>query len=173
MKKIGMIHGRFQPFSIGHMAYLKEALKDEDEIIIGITNPMMEEYEIVDSHRHLDISNPYTYYQRLKMIKNSILCDKEINNRYNDIVIVPFPINKPEYWHFCIPDNVTQYINILDAWDEKKSSVFIKNGFSVKELNMPRITSATEIRKMISEGNILWKYLVPEGCYKIIVNDIL
>jgi cytidyltransferase-like protein len=35
----GMIHGRFQPFHLGHLEYLRGAAGRCDEIIVGITNP--------------------------------------------------------------------------------------------------------------------------------------
>ena len=35
----GMIHGRFQPFHLGHLEYLKGAAERSDEVFVGITNP--------------------------------------------------------------------------------------------------------------------------------------
>lgn len=172
MTKIGMIHGRFQPFTNGHMAYLKAVLKEVDEVIIGITNPVMEEAENVDSHRHLASANPYSFYERLKMVQNSIIYDDEIRHLYNQVLVVPFPINKPEYWKFLIPYQVVQYVNIIEDWDKRKKDIFLNYGYEVKELLMPRITSATEVRKYILEYNNRWEELVPLGCYRIIKEHI-
>ena len=35
----GMIHGRFQPFHLGHLEYLRGAAERCDEVFVGITNP--------------------------------------------------------------------------------------------------------------------------------------
>ena len=37
--KRGMIHGRFQPFHLGHLEYLQGAAAQSDEVWVGITNP--------------------------------------------------------------------------------------------------------------------------------------
>ena len=34
-----MIHGRFQPFHLGHLEYLAGAASEADEVWVGITNP--------------------------------------------------------------------------------------------------------------------------------------
>lgn len=34
------MHGRFQPFHLGHRAYIQEALSLADEVIVGITSPL-------------------------------------------------------------------------------------------------------------------------------------
>ena len=67
----GMIHGRFQPFHNGHLDYLKGAAARCDEIFVGITNPDPERIkpETSDPLRHLPESNPYTYVERLLMVK--------------------------------------------------------------------------------------------------------
>ena len=66
-----MIHGRFQPFHNGHLEYLKGAAARADEIFVGITNPDREriKLEASDPLRHLPESNPYTYVERLLMVK--------------------------------------------------------------------------------------------------------
>ena len=70
-----MIHGRFQPFHLGHLEYLKGAAAHSDEVWVGITNPdpTRVKPEPADPLRHLPESNPYTYADRLLMVKAAVL----------------------------------------------------------------------------------------------------
>src|SRR5205085_9034914 len=67
----GMIHGRFQPFHLGHLEYLRGAAERSDEVWIGITNPdpARVKPEPSDPVRHLPESNPFSYADRLLMAK--------------------------------------------------------------------------------------------------------
>src|SRR4029079_19569485 len=67
----GMIHGRFQPFHNGHLEYMRGAADRSDELWIGITNPDPARIlpESSSPLRHLPESNPYTYDERLLMVK--------------------------------------------------------------------------------------------------------
>jgi cytidyltransferase-like protein len=66
-----MIHGRFQPFHNGHFEYLQGAAAQSDEVWVGITNPdpTRVKPEPSDPVRHLPESNPYTYAERLLMVR--------------------------------------------------------------------------------------------------------
>ncbi len=66
-----MVHGRFQPFHNGHLEYLRGAAERSDEVWVGITNPdpTRIKEEPSDPLRHLPESNPYTYAERLLMVK--------------------------------------------------------------------------------------------------------
>ena len=66
-----MIHGRFQPFHLGHLEYLRGAAERSDEVLVGITNPDPARIkpEASDPLRHLPESNPYSYVERLLMVK--------------------------------------------------------------------------------------------------------
>ena len=166
----GMIHGRFQPFHHGHFFYLRKALEYSKKLIIGITNPDPSFTTKVesDSHRHLSDANPFSYYLRMKMIQNSILCDDKLRMRYSDVVITPFPINKPEYWKYYIPmGDVVQLMTILDPWDEEKQNLFQKHGFEVIVLGDNRIVSGAEIRQDIYNKKS-WVHKVPRGTMEIL-----
>lgn len=97
MKKTCMIHGRFQPFTIHHMHYVKKALNDynDSNLIIAITNPTIETSGLSegDDHRHLQKSNPYGFEQRKAMIETSLMLDGKIISKNHNIAIIPFPIN--------------------------------------------------------------------------------
>ena len=52
--RYGMIHGRFQPFHLGHREYLRLALDRRETLLIGITNadPTQIAEEAEATHRH-------------------------------------------------------------------------------------------------------------------------
>ena len=95
----GMIHGRFQPFHLGHLEYLQGAAAQSDEVWVGITNPdpTRVKPEPSDPVRHLPESNPYTYAERLLMVKAAA---EEIEV---DVHVIPFPVNEPELWDAYVP----------------------------------------------------------------------
>ena len=94
-----MIHGRFQPFHQGHLEYLRGAAERSDEVWVGITNPdpTRIKEEASDPLRHLPESNPYTYAERLLMVKDG-------RRRGHRVVhVIPFPVNEPELWDAYVP----------------------------------------------------------------------
>jgi cytidyltransferase-like protein len=160
-----MIHGRFQPFHIGHFCYLKRALSlTKERLIVGITNPhpSLIKKEYTDNHRHLADTNPFTYFNRQTMIRDSILLDYEVKDYFHMIHTVPFPIHDEELWAYYIPPDTVQIVNILEKWDNVKKSRFEKFGYRVHVLNDPRIASGTMIRKRLKEKMGVDEF-VPEG----------
>ena len=52
--RYGMVHGRFQPFHVGHLEYALTALHRCEHLIVGITNPdpSLVVAESTDPQRH-------------------------------------------------------------------------------------------------------------------------
>src|SRR5687767_809718 len=92
---IGTIHGRFQILHNGHLEYALQAMELCDFLIVGITNPDVNLTKSDSTHpnRAKTENNPYTYYERLEMIRESLL---GVGIKRGDFEIVPFPINYPE-----------------------------------------------------------------------------
>lgn len=165
MYEVTMMHGRFQPFHIGHLDYLKLALElTKEHLIIGITNPSPEftMKEESSSHRHKGTSNPFTYFQRVQMIRESILHDTEINNFINKISFTPLPIHHPEYWHNYFPDNAVHVVCLVEEWSYVKLNRFKENGYKVHAIDVNRITSASNVRTLMSKEESL-DQVVPLG----------
>ena len=163
-----MIHGRFQPFHNGHLEYMRLALERCDTLIIGITNPDPGQIreEATSDHRHLDESNPFTFFERHMMIR-SVIRDEGIPPER--VVIAPFPINLPERWRHYVPSGVTQYIRIFSDWEQTKADRFIQHGFPVEVLTpgVEKEIEATEVRRRIAAGGD-WESLVPRGVARVI-----
>ena len=71
----GIIHGRFQILHNDHMKYLLAGKEMCEHIIIGITNPdpFLTRDHKSNPHRSTNLNNPLTYYERMVMIRESLL----------------------------------------------------------------------------------------------------
>ena len=166
----GMVHGRFQPFHNDHLDYLKKALARRQHLIIGITNPDPGEIREEDTseHRHLEESNPYTFFQRMSMIR-ATLVEEGINlERFS---FVPFPIHHPDKWPYYLPDPqaVVLYIRVFSEWEQTKVNRFRSHGWTVEVLDPgdPKGITATEVRQRLSSGGA-WEELMPKAAARII-----
>jgi len=110
-----MIHGRFQPFHNGHLEYLRGASERCEEVFVGITNPDPRRIRPEDSDplRHLPESNPYSYVERLLMVKAAAL---DAGLELDRVHVIPFPVNEPELWPAYVPEDVTQFIRLFSDW---------------------------------------------------------
>ena len=91
----GIIHGRFQILHNDHLKFLLAGKELCEHLIIGITNPdpTLTRDHNSNPHRSTPLNNPLTYYERMVMIRETLL---ENGLTYSEFSIVPFPINIPE-----------------------------------------------------------------------------
>lgn len=165
MTPTGMVHGRFQPFHRGHLAYLLAAAARCDDLLVGITNPDRRALrpEPSDPLRHLPGSNPLTYTERLTMIA-AAAADAGLGVR-----IVPFPITEPELWDDYVPAGVVHLLRVLSPWGGTKAERLRARGFRVEELAASEGTeiSGTQVRQAI-RGRGEWRHLVPPAVARLI-----
>jgi cytidyltransferase-like protein len=163
---LAAIHGRFQPFHLGHWAYLQEALEVADQVIVGITSPLLLEtpaVEAPDDQRHLRSNNPFTYFERAEFILSTL---SGAGMQYaNRVVIVPFDVSGPaDLWPQVIPLDALMLVTPHEPWDEEKGRRFKEAGYRVEFLptRQGRIT-ATYVRSLILRDLDDWRSLVPNG----------
>ncbi|MDD7390980.1 MAG: adenylyltransferase/cytidyltransferase family protein [Lachnospiraceae bacterium] len=170
-KRTGLVCGRFQVFHNDHLKYVLEAGKRCDHLIVGITSPdpSMSPAESADENRGKKSSNPCTYYERMQMVKRAL---KGAGFSDEEFDIVPFPIGRPELIRYYVPEDITCYITIYDAWGESKKERLEELGYEVQVLwhvsPEEKGISASEIRKAIASGGE-WKHLVPAEVYEYMV----
>jgi cytidyltransferase-like protein len=156
-----MIHGRFQPFHNGHLEYLRGACAQCEELFVGITNPDPERIrpEASDPLRHLPESNPFTYVERLLMVK-AAAADAGID--LARLHVIPFPVNEPELWHAYVPEDVVQFIRLFSDWGGTKVERLREAGFEVVVLDegAAKEISGADVRNALREGGD-WQNLVP------------
>jgi nicotinamide-nucleotide adenylyltransferase len=159
----GMIHGRFQPFHNGHLEYMRGAAAQCEELFVGITNPDPSRIkpEDADPLRHLPESNPYSYVERLLMVK-AAAPDAGID--VARLHVIPFPVNEPELWHAYVPADVVQFIRLFSDWGGTKLERFREAGYEVVVLDegADKEISGAGVRAAIREGSD-WERLVPSG----------
>jgi len=164
----GMIHGRFQPFHNGHLEYLRGAAERSDEVFVGITNPDPSHVkpEASDPVRHLPESNPYTYAERMLMVKAAAADAGLAGERLH---VIPFPVNTPEVWDSYVPRDVVQYIRLFSDWGGTKLERLRSAGFEVVVLDegTEKELSGADVRAAIREGHD-WEQLVPSGVAAVI-----
>ena len=159
----GMIHGRFQPFHLGHLEYLKGAAERSEEVFVGITNPDRERIkpEASDPLRHLPKSNPYTYVERLLMVK-AAAADAGIEAER--VHVIPFPVNEPELWPAYVPEGAVQFIRLFSDWGGTKLDRLRAAGYEVVVLDegAEKEVSGAEVREALRRDGD-WDTLVPPG----------
>ena len=145
--------GRFQPFHNGHLKVIKEASSEYDKIIIGI-----------GSSQYSDtVDNPFSGYERKKMISKS-LKNNDVNNY--EIIFIPDIHNPPkwvEHVYSIIPD-----FDIVLSHNDFALKLFKDKNFKVKKTQFynKKMYSGKEIRRRIKE-NREWENLVPEKVKKV------
>lgn len=150
--KRGLFIGRFQPFHLGHLKDIQDALKEVDELIIGVGS----------SNENKTKENPFTFEERVKMI-DSVLLKKNIMG----YAIFPIPdFNEDSKWVQHIEKNLPKFDAVYtgNEWTER---CFKKFGYNVKKVNMIDGVSSTVIRDMIAKGKE-WKKLVPKEAFDFI-----
>jgi nicotinamide-nucleotide adenylyltransferase len=164
----GMIHGRFQPFHNGHLEYLRGAAERSDEVWIGITNPDPERIkpEASDPLRHLPESNPFSYAERLLMVKAAAA---DLGLEQATVHVIPFPVNEPELWPAYVPEGVTQYLRLFSAWGGTKLERLREAGYEVVILDegAEKELSGIEVREVLREDGD-WEALVPPGVARVL-----
>lgn len=168
-KKTGVIHGRFQPLHLGHMEYLMEGKKRCEFLFIGISIPDPRYGpDLAYDHRATEVSNPFTYFERLIMIRKALL---ESGVKQDEFEMVPFPVDQLEYLKYYVPFDAVFFVTIYDNWGWKKADMFKDMGLDVEimwERSMEdRFTSGSEIRERIAFKKP-WKHLVPPQVYEYI-----
>ena len=155
-----MIHGRFQPFHRGHLEYMRGAAERCDELWVGITNPdpARVKPEASDPLRHLPESNPYSYGERLLMVKAAA---GELRLDPGLVHVIPFPVNEPELWSAYVPEGITQYLRLFSEWGGEKQERLVAAGYEVVILDegAEKQISGSDVREAMRSGRD-WETLV-------------
>lgn len=173
---LGVVHGRFQCLHYGHMEYILSALSKCSHLLIGLTNfyPNTDEIDYADNNRSKPASNPFSFYERMIMIKNALLSEGVPASQFD---ILPFPIENEENILYFTPQNAVYFLTIYDNWGKRKKEKLERLGLNVEILWEKDIsekpTCATVIRKMISDNENTWLNLVPGAVSKFILENSL
>lgn len=178
MVNLGFVFGRFQVVHLGHVEYIVEAKKKCEHLIVGISNPdsIRTQYDESCKHRSNKTENPFTYYERMKMIEITM---EELQISKLEYSIVPYPINFPELLKCYIPTDAIAFITIYDDWGYKRKQILESVGYRCivmwKKTPQDKLTSGKEVRYKIAM-NERYENLVSEGVFQyiseLLKNDI-
>ena len=165
----GMVHGRFQPFHLGHLEYVLEAARCCQQLIVGLTNPdpLRTRFEADDPYRSDPAANPFPYHVRCLMVQRSLV---EAGVDAGRFTIVPFPIHDSHLWAHYVPTGVTHFLRVLSPWGVTKVRQLKAAGYPVVDLAREGINtiSGTEVRRRWRGGDD-WRALVPDAVAEIMV----
>jgi nicotinamide-nucleotide adenylyltransferase len=169
-QRVACFTGRFQPFHNQHLEVLSALSREFDQIIIGITNPDLENLfeHAASQHRHTDAANPFSYESRVRIIKASISELSELNGV--EIEIIPFDLTQPSSW--AVPAETVFALRIFSSWEASKLDLFTGQGFEVLELPTPVTKlSASDIREALTTNDSTWHSHVAPGAISTIQQE--
>lgn len=161
--RYAVVHGRFQPFHLDHLAYCRLALERAELLVVGITNfdPALAEVESTNPHRHEAAANPFSYWERTLMIRDALLEDGVPAARF---ALVALPVHHPERWEHYVPTDPATCVHVLrvfSPWEEEKARRLAAAGMRVEALRgQPKRVSASDVRARLAAGGN-WEELVP------------
>ncbi|TMC99303.1 MAG: cytidyltransferase [Chloroflexi bacterium] len=165
---LSCVTGRFQPVHRQHLELFLEALALSERLIVAITNPDpgTREARGESAHRHLPEANPFTYYERLRLVR-AALAGAGVAEASVDVV--PFPIHHPEVWPHYVPLGTAHLVRVYSAWEEAKARELEAAGYPVRVLAGDERTrlSGSEVRRALREGGP-WRAMLPEGVVPIV-----
>jgi nicotinamide-nucleotide adenylyltransferase len=156
----GLFIGRFQPFHLGHLANVKFALKNVEELVIIIGSAQK-------SH---ELRNPFTAGERIQMIKDSLNTKSEIDTKR--VLMIPVQdVDVHSLWTHFVDILVPKYEMVFTN-DFFTCLLFQERGIKVVEppLHKRKELSGTKIRSSMAKDRD-WKKLVTPETAKV-VEDI-
>lgn len=146
--KTGLLVGRFQPFHLGHLHLIQQALEQVEKLVIGI-----------GSANIFDNNNPLDFRTRDKML-NQVFDKEELQNR----IIKTLPINDYPDDLVWLENSIklTGQIDVVIGNNEWVNGIFEAKGYPILRLGLYRrdLYESKKIRQLIKEGKE-WEDCVP------------
>lgn len=166
----GMVHGRFQPFHLGHLEYVRMAAERCEQLIVGITNPDPTHVRVEDADpdRSAPEANPFPYHLRYRMVR-AALHDAGIE----PAAVVPFPIHEPSLWPHYVPHDTVHLLRLFSEWGQEKRRRLRAAGFQVEVLpsGPGKTVSGAQVRQLLTTGGA-WEDLVPSRVVRVLVQTV-
>lgn len=160
ISSVACIHGRFQPFHLGHVDYLKAALSRWESLVIGIAAPTPVPLSFPGvEHRNRASSNPLNYLERTLLIR---ACCRELGIADERIEFSPFPIDEPGVLQCYVGKSLTCATTRLYAWNDEKIRRLESEGYRVVVLEQceKKPFDGTAIRRRLADDDASWHSMV-------------
>lgn len=159
--RLACVTGRFQPVHEQHLELFEIALRDADHLVVAITNPDSgaRHEEPTSTHRHLAESNPFTYFERARMLR-AALDERGLTDR---TMIVPFDLTRPRCWAEYVPPHARHLVRAYTDWEREKARWLAEAGYPVTVLDGDPAdkVSSSDIRPRLLGDRSGWEGLVP------------
>lgn len=154
--KTGLFLGRFQPFHLGHLSAIKQALAQVDFLIIGIGS----------SQYSRTSDNPFTSAERRAMIADSLADEKIPPDRFK--IVEVSDIHNDATWPAHVRSLVDPF-DILFTGSKNTRELFEKyDKTEVRPIVFEFEISATKIRELIrNKGD--WQKNISQAAAKVIL----
>lgn len=169
--KHGLVYGKFQPFHLGHLDYIRTAAKKCQILFIGIAYPNPIETYPKDPDKPENTSplrNPFNFYERLLMITNSLLEDGMNPRKFFVVPHQPIYL-EPKFSYNYLPKDTVIFYGVISDWERIKLNRAVANGFKVNSFVLKgneHISGIEVRRRMANDEN--WEELVPKAVAKVI-----
>jgi nicotinamide-nucleotide adenylyltransferase len=167
MTRLACVTGRFHPVHGQHLELFEIALRGADHLIVAVTNPDLgsRHEEPTSPHRHLGSANPFTYYERVRLLE-AALAGAALTSR---TTIVPFDLTRGEHWADYVPLHARHLVRAYSDWERHKARLLSDAGYQVSVLEGDPATklSSSEIRDRIEHGHP-WAELVPSAVIPVL-----
>lgn len=157
---LGCVTGRFQPVHHQHMQLFELVLERCDHLVVAVTNPdaAARHEETTSAHRHTTEANPFTYYERARLIGAAVAAKGLVAR----VTVVPFDMTRRDHWPHYVPLAARQYVRAYSEWERQKAGWLAEGGYAVTVLpgDTAAKQSSTVVRERLRTGDG-WQPLVP------------
>lgn len=157
MTPLGCVTGRFQPVHAQHLELFEIVMSECEHLVVAVTNPddASRHEEAASAHRHTAAANPFTYFERVRLLE-AVVGDR------GRVTIVPFDLTRVELWPQYVPLSARQYVRAYSGWERQKARRLEDAGYAVTLLDgdPEGRLSASDIRAAMDAGDG-WRPLVP------------
>ncbi|VVB75501.1 Nicotinamide-nucleotide adenylyltransferase [Candidatus Tiddalikarchaeum anstoanum] len=143
------IIGRFQPLHNGHLELIKQALKENDKVVIVIGS----------SNKAYTNENPFTAEEREDMIRKSVKGNYEI-------IQVP-DVPSDDEWIKNVEEKAGSFDTVYTGNTATKK-LFQDYDYPVSDAVFSLKLSATDVRALMYKNDKKWEELVPKGALKVL-----
>jgi len=149
-KVTGIYIGRFQPFHLGHLSAVKQALREVDFLIIGIGSAQYKETG----------DNPFSAEERKKAIESALSENNIPPDKYQ---IIPIPdIHDNDRWPAHVQTLTPAFSHVFTGNERLVKELFEKHTqIPVTVVNKEIPVCATDIRKKMAENSDWETFLSP------------
>lgn len=158
--KTALFIGRFQPFHLGHLEVVKQAIKENDQLIIAIGS----------TQYSFQPANPFTCGERIQMVENALQEARIPAEKYR---IIPVPnIETYALWVRHVELYLPPFSKIYTGSAVVKSlfeqeNLRLKNPYHIIEVKKKIKVSSTQIRdRILHDKN--WQELLPKNVAKLL-----